>query len=164
MWRSADADLRRADAVSDVVAIAKGSGAGRRRRLAAAAATLILVLALFKSVEAVPQGAAAKPPPTLQDTGLYSDFATLQVDPKHLAFSPQRGKRGAYPLAGGRSHTIPGISDCKVCHQGGRSEVLGFSALQLSPERDPGALHAELQPGAGIDLRYLVEKGLLVGL
>jgi hypothetical protein len=244
MWRSADADLRRADAVSNVVAIAKGSGAGRRRRLAAAAATLILVLALFKSVEAVPQGAAVKPPPTLQDTGLYSDFATLQVDPKHLAFSPQyplwtdgatkrrwislppgtaidgsdpdawsfpvgtrlwkefsfggqrvetrylerladgqwlyaayawsadgreaplaaqRGKRGAYPLAGGRSHAIPGISDCKVCHQGGRSEVLGFSALQLSPERDPGAPHAEPRTPAHVDLDHLLDKGLLVG-
>jgi mono/diheme cytochrome c family protein len=42
--------------------------------------------------------------------------------------------------------------------------VLGFSALQLSPERDPGALHAELLPEPGIDLRTLAAKGLLVGL
>jgi hypothetical protein len=207
-----------------------------------AAATLALALALLTSAEAIAQVAAAKPPEALQDTGLYADFATLQVDPKHLQFSPQyplwtdgatkhrwislppgtaidgsdpdawifpigtriwkefsfgahrvetrylerqadgqwlyaayawsadgreaqltseRGKRGAYPLPGGRSHTIPGVSDCKACHQGGRSEVLGFSALQLSPDRDPAAPHAE--PLAGVHLNDLIEKGLLLG-
>src|SRR5215204_3480820 len=186
--------------------------------------------------------APRKPPQALQETGLYSDFAALEVDPRHLAFSPQyplwtdgaakrrwislppgsaidgsdpdawvfpvgtrlwkefsfgerrvetrfielqpdgqwlyaalawnpegteaqlvseRGRRGAYPLGGGRSHTIPGVNDCKACHQGGRSEVLGFSALQLSPDRDPGALHAD---AAGVDLTSLVEKGLITGL
>src|SRR5918997_4684672 len=182
------------------VAIMQGFGPGPRPRLAGAAATLILAFAVFTSVEALPQTAAARPPQSLQDTGLYSDFATLQTDPRHLQFSPQyplwtdgaakrrwislppgtaidgsnpdswsfpvgtrlwkefsfggqrvetrylerladgqwlyaayawspdgreaplapqRGRRGAYPLAGGRSHAIPGISDCKVCHQGG---------------------------------------------
>jgi hypothetical protein len=74
-----------------------------------------------------------------------------------------RGRRAAYPLPGGKSHTIPGIVDCKACHQGGRSEVLGFTALQLSPDRDPGALHADGGPGA-IDLKTLVDRSLLVGL
>ena len=73
--------------------------------------------------------------------------------------SPERGRRDAYPLGGGRSHTIPGVGDCKACHQGGRSEVLGFSALQLSPDRDPGALHAELRPDAGIDLQLPRREG-----
>ncbi len=226
-------------------AIAARFGYARCGWPAMSGAMLMLLFVLLRSGEAVPQAAPATPPQMLQDTGLYSDFATLQVDPRHLAFSPQyplwtdgatkrrwialppgrpidasdpdawifpvgtrlwkefsfagrrvetrylerlgdgqwlyaayewspdgsearlapeRGKRNAYPLATGRSHTIPGVVDCKVCHQGGRSEVLGFSALQLSPERDPGALHAELQPGAGIDLQSLVEKGLLVGL
>jgi hypothetical protein len=229
----------------NVVAVAKGFRTGGRPRLAGIGATLIFALALFKSVEAIPQAAVVKPPQMLQDTGLYSDFATLQVDPKHLAFSPQyplwtdgaakrrwislppgtaidgsdpdswmfpvgtriwkefsfggrrvetrylqrqadnqwlyaayawsldgreahlvpeRGRRGAYPLGGGRSHAIPSISDCKACHRGGRSEVLGFSALQLSPDRDLGAPHAEPPPAPGVDLKYLVEKGLLVGL
>ncbi|HEX8164668.1 MAG TPA: hypothetical protein VF601_02650 [Beijerinckiaceae bacterium] len=226
------------------VAIADGFRSGRRSRAAGVGLALILVLALFRSAEAVPQTAAAKPPETLQETGLYADFATLEVDPGHLAFSPQyplwsdgalkrrwislppgtaidgsdpeawvfpvgtrlwkefsfngqrvetrylerqadgwryaayawspdgrearlapeRGKRGAYPLGKGKSHTIPGVTDCKACHQGGRSEVLGFSALQLSPDRDPGAPHAEARPEPGVDLDYLVEKGLLVGL
>src|ERR1041385_2506884 len=52
------------------------------------AAAVLIVLGM--SAQAVPQAAGA--PETLQDTGLYSDFATLQVDNKHLAFSPQ------YPL------------------------------------------------------------------
>jgi hypothetical protein len=227
-------------------------GAGRRG-LSAAAAALVFVVALLTSLDAVPQPAARKAPPMLQETGLYSDFAALEVDPRHLAFSPQyplwtdgaakrrwislppgsaidgsdpdawvfpvgarlwkefsfgsrrvetrfielqpdgqwlyaayawnpegteaqlvseRGRRGAYPLGGGRSHTIPGVSDCKACHQGGRSEVLGFSALQLSPDRDPGALQLspDRDPGAlhadaaGVDLPHLVEKGLIVGL
>ncbi|HEX8666659.1 MAG TPA: hypothetical protein VF744_21820, partial [Beijerinckiaceae bacterium] len=218
-------------------------GAGRRR-LSGADAALGFALAIFTSGEAAPQPAPPKAPPTLQETGLYADFAALKVDPGHLAFSPQyplwtdgaakrrwislppgtaidasdpdawvfpvgtrlwkefsfggqrvetrylerkadgwlyaayawspdgteaqlvseRGQRGAYPLGGGRSHTIPGVTDCKACHQGGRSEVLGFSALQLSPDRDPAAPHAEPLPFPAVDLNYLVEKGLLVGL
>lgn len=181
-------------------------------------------------------------PPNLQDTGLYSDFAQLEVDERHLAFAPQyplwtdgalkrrwlslppgavidgsdpdhwvfpvgtrfwkefsfdgqkvetrylelladgtwlyaayawsadersaelvseKGKRGAWPLAHGRSHTIPSVSDCKVCHEAGRTAVLGFSALQLSPDKDPGALHEDMASAA--DLDYLIRAGLLVG-
>ncbi|MDF3062816.1 MAG: hypothetical protein K0S06_2925 [Microvirga sp.] len=228
-----------------IMAMVQGFGAGRRRCLAMATAVLVLAFPLLNSVEAVPQSAGPKPPRTLEETGLYSDFATLQVDQRHLAFSPQyplwtdgatkrrwislppgtaidgsdpdawsfpigtrlwkefafggqrvetrflerqadghwlyaayawtadgreaqlvseRGRRGAYPLGGGRSHAIPGVSDCKACHQGGRSEVLGFSALQLSPDRDPDAPHAEPRPIPAVDLGYLVENGLLVGL
>ena len=58
-------------------------GSGRRPLSAA----LVFVVALLTSVDAVPQPAARKPPPpTLQETGLYSDFAALAVDPRHLAF------------------------------------------------------------------------------
>jgi len=217
----------------------------RCRWLTGTGAALILALSLFKSLAAASQTASMSPPQTLQDTGLYSDFGTLQIDPKHLAFAPQyplwsdgalkrrwislppgtvidasdpddwvfpvgtrlwkefsfdgrrvetrflerqaggqwlyaayawstdgreaqlvpaKGKRGAHALGGGRSHTIPGINDCKACHQGGRSEVLGFSTLQLSPDRDPNAPHGEASPTPNVNLQYLVEKGLLVGL
>jgi len=217
----------------------------RAGRLPAIGIVAALALSLLRSVAAVPQEAVALPPQTLAETGLYADFASLRVNPAHLAFSPQyplwsdgatkrrwvslppgtaidasdpdawvfpvgtkfwkefsfngqrvetrylerradgqwlyaayawspdgrdaqlvsmRGKRGAFPLAGGRSHTIPGVTDCKACHQGGPSEVLGFSALQLSPDRDPNALHAETGPEAGLDLRTLVARGLIVGL
>lgn len=39
--------------------------------------------------------------------------------------------------------------------------VLGVSALQLSPERDPLAPHAERPQPGDADLRTLVERGLL---
>jgi hypothetical protein len=219
--------------------------ASARFWLATTGAILAFLFVLLRSGEAIPQEAPTQPPQLLRDTGLYSDFATLEIDPRHLSFSPQyplwtdgaakrrwislppgtaidgsdpdawifpigtrlwkefsfagqrvetryiermadgrwlyaayewspdgrearlapeRGKRNAFPLSEGRSHTIPGAVDCQVCHQGGPTPVLGFSALQLSPDRDPGALHAELQSDHGVDLRYLVEKGLLVGL
>ncbi|WP_052002832.1 hypothetical protein [Microvirga sp. BSC39] len=94
---------------------------------------------------------------------LYAAYA-WSADGRDAQLVSARGKRGAYPLAGGRSHTIPGVTDCKACHQGGPSEVLGFGTLQLSPERDPDAPHAELQPEPHVDLGYLVDNGLLVGL
>jgi hypothetical protein len=206
---------------------------------------LVVASALLASGEAIPQTPSAKPPATLRDTGLYSNFATREVDRKHLAFQPQyplwtdgalkrrwislppgtaidgsdpdawifpvgtrfwkefsfegqpaetrylerladgqwlyaayewsadgreahlapeRGRRGAVSLDGGRSHTIPGVSDCKVCHESNRTAVLGFSSLQLSPDIDPSALHSEPRPAPGVDLEYLIETDLLVGL
>jgi hypothetical protein len=184
-------------------------------------------------------------PAMLSETGLYSEPATLLVDPRHLAFSPQyplwtdgatkrrwislppgsaidasdpdawvfpagtrfwkefafggrpvetryierrsdgtwlfaayewmddgrdarlapaSGRRGAYALGEGRAHTIPGVTDCKVCHEGQATPVLGFSALQLSADRDPAAPHAEVLPAPGVDLRFLRETGLITGL
>jgi len=227
-----------------VASIAECFASAAQCRLTWSGAALLATIAIFTSMDAVAQSATTKPPRTLDETGLYADFATLQIDPKHLAFSPQyplwsdgaakrrwvslppgtaidgsdpdawifpagtrfwkefsfngqrvetrymerlpegrwlyavyawgpdgreaqlvseKGRRGAYALGGGRSHTIPSVNDCKACHQGGRAEVLGFSALQLSPERDLAALHAEPLSAAGVDLRYLVDKKLLVG-
>jgi hypothetical protein len=206
---------------------------------------LIVALALAAGADASAQTAASKPPQTLQETGLYATAEALEVNPRHVAFSPQyplwtdgaakrrwislppgsaidgsdpdawifpvgtrlwkefsfngqrietrylerladgqwlyaayawsadgrearlvseRGRPGAYQLAGGRTHDIPGVNDCKACHQGSPSRVLGFSALQLSPARDPGAVHAETQPAAALDFDRLIEKGLLVGV
>jgi len=69
--------------------------------------------------------------------------------------------RNACTTALGSRHDIPGRADCGACHDGGATPVLGFSALQLSSDRDPGALHAD---AAGVDLAYLVERGLIAGL
>jgi hypothetical protein len=92
----------------------------------------------------------------------YAAYA-WSADGREAELVPAAGKRGAYPLGGNKAHTIPSVSDCKVCHQGGRSEVLGFSLVQLSPERDPGALHADAA-GAGLDLKELIARGLIAGL
>ena len=227
-----------------MMTIAKLRETGWGRRLVRATAALSLALAVSKSGEAIPQQDAVRPPQTLEATGLYADFEKLEIDPRHLAFSPQyplwtdgaekrrwislppgttidgsdpddwvfpvgtrlwkefsfggqrvetrylerqadgqwlyaayawspdgreaqlvseRGRRNAYALGSGQSHTIPGVNDCKACHQGSRTAVLGFSAFQLL-ERDPGALHAEPESAAMVDIRYLVEKGLLAGV
>jgi hypothetical protein len=66
-------------------------------------------------------------------------------------------------IAPGRRHSIPGIADCRACHDSDRTEILGFTALQLSTDRDPLAAHAEPLPPAAVTLRTLVDEGLLAG-
>jgi hypothetical protein len=184
-----------------------------------------------------------EPPPTLRDTGLYSDWSTKTIAPGTLLFSPQyplwsdgarkmrwmripkgtfidarnpdvwrfpigsrfwkefrfgrraetrfieRGRDGwhfaAYvwnedesdaPLAPERGilrsveirdgirHSIPARADCKVCHEAGPVHVLGVTTLQLSPDRDPNAPHAEPVPDGGVDLTALVTRGIVRGL
>lgn len=59
-------------------------------------------------------------------------------------------------------YSVPGEGDCRSCHEGAAVPVLGFSALQLSPDRDPLAPHAEANEG--VDLRGLVARGLIKNL
>jgi hypothetical protein len=78
--------------------------------------------------------------------------------------APELGVRGvaALPAVSNQPralrHDIP-------CHEGGgaRAPILGFSALQLSGDRDPSAPHAELKSEAALDLERLLARGLLVG-
>ena len=74
-----------------VTNLAEGQSA-QLRLLIAAGSTLLAALAFLAPVAVIAQAAATNPPQNLQDTGLYADFGTLQVDPKHLAFTLQ------YPL------------------------------------------------------------------
>ncbi|HEX6396603.1 MAG TPA: hypothetical protein VFZ95_04210 [Steroidobacteraceae bacterium] len=62
----------------------------------------------------------------------------------------------------GAHYIIPSVEDCRACHDGAPVPVLGFSALQLSPDRDPLAPHADA--ARGVDLRELVARGLLRNL
>lgn len=67
--------------------------------------------------------------------------------------------------APGGVYAVPSRADCRACHEGGASPVLGFSALQLSPARDPNAAHAEMpSSGAVLDLDRLQVLGLLRNL
>jgi cytochrome c553 len=86
------------------------------------------------------------------------------ADGGEAMLAPVRGRANAYPLEDGRFHAIPAVTDCGVCHKSRAAQVLGFSALQLSPDRDPGALHADASPGEGVDLDYLLAHRLIVGL
>jgi hypothetical protein len=78
---------------------------------------------------------------------------------------PETGLPNHVAIAAGVRHDIPGISDCKACHEGqGRDVVLGFNALQLSPDRDPNTPHAEQVTPEMINLKNLVDQKLLMHL
>lgn len=77
--------------------------------------------------------------------------------------APARGVRGAARGAGGARYDVPGRADCRLCHGGRATAVLGFSALQLSPDRDPLAPHAEDPRPTDLDLDGLVAEGRLRG-
>lgn len=64
---------------------------------------------------------------------------------------------------GGR-YVIPAEPDCRACHEGAAVPVLGVSALQLSPDRDPLAPHAELRRSEDADLEVLLARGVLRNL
>ncbi len=66
-------------------------------------------------------------------------------DGSDAVLAPTAGVRAlATPGAPNGRYTVPSEADCRACHEGGATPVLGFSALQLSPDRDPLAPHAEL--------------------
>jgi hypothetical protein len=64
--------------------------------------------------------------------------------------------------APGAHYAIPSVDDCRACHEGAPVPVLGFSALQLSPDRDPLAPHADI--ARGVDLHELAARGLVRNL
>jgi mono/diheme cytochrome c family protein len=84
-------------------------------------------------------------------------------DESDAVLASESGARTSYEVSPGKAHRIPSVSDCTSCHRGGRTEVLGFSALQLSPDRDPLAPHREeLEPGMAT-LTSLVKEGRVRG-
>ncbi len=93
----------------------------------------------------------------------YASYA-WSADGSDARLAPERGIKNACQTAAGSVHDIPGRMDCRACHEAGPNRVLGFSALQLSPDRDPLALHAETPAPGSVDLAQLVERGLVRGL
>ena len=59
-------------------------------------------------------------------------------------------------------YVVPAEFDCRACHEGAPVPVLGFSALQLSSDRDPLAPHADAR--SEVDLQSLVARGLIKNL
>jgi hypothetical protein len=73
--------------------------------------------------------------------------------------------RGMTTNAEGKGrYDVPAEDDCRACHEGSAVPVLGFSTLQLSPDRDPLAPHAEVARAEHVDLRALVARGSLKNL
>jgi len=90
-------------------------------------------------------------------------FATYRWndDQTDAMLAPEEGIANVIELARGKRHSIPGIEDCRNCHQASPATVLGFNALQLSDDRDPLAPHAEPLASDAITIRKLVETGRL---
>ena len=74
--------------------------------------------------------------------------------------APPEGMRDVVEIVPGRRHTIPSREDCRTCHENGRTPVLGFTALQLSPDRDPAAPNAEPLSTGMITLKTLADGQL----
>jgi len=93
-------------------------------------------------------------------------FATYawSADERSATLAPERGVPAAAESAPGVPFDIPGRSDCLACHAAGPNTVLGFTALQLSEDRDPLAPHAQPLPAEAVDLGELVRRGLVRNL
>lgn len=75
--------------------------------------------------------------------------------------APPEGIPDVAEVAPGKWHSIPSHEECRACHDSGRTEVLGFTALQLSDDRDPLAPHAEAIGAEVVTLKALVAEGRL---
>lgn len=93
-------------------------------------------------------------------------FATYHwlEDESDAILAGEYGERAVYEVAPGVAYDLPGRYDCRACHEGNVSRVLGFGALQLSSDRDPLAPHGADAPEGEIDLAELVARGLVRGL
>ena len=79
-------------------------------------------------------------------------------DQRDARLVPAGGLADVTEIAPGKWHSIPSEAECRACHDSDRTEALGFSALQLSDDRDPLAPHAEpLAPGM-LTLRTLLDE------
>ena len=67
------------------------------------------------------------------------------------------GVANVAPTSVGTAHDIPSVANCRDCHQRGGDPVLGFGALQLSPDRDP--LAREPVPAGAVNLDTLAAEG-----
>ena len=90
-------------------------------------------------------------------------FATYvwNADESAALLAPESGIKNAAEIRPGVKHDIPGVWDCRACHVGDKQEILGFSALQLSADRDPAAPHSEERSSGMVDLRFLIERKLI---
>jgi len=90
-------------------------------------------------------------------------FASYAWDEKEsdAVLAPARGLKNVAEIRPGLRYDIPSVLDCQACHVNARTEILGFSALQLSPDRDPEAPHAEPVVPGMVNLDTLVQKGLI---
>jgi len=92
-------------------------------------------------------------------------FATYvwNADQTDAVLAPESGIRQSVLIRDGIRHAIPSQVDCRACHEAGPVHVLGVTALQLSPDRDPNAPHAETPEPDALNLTKLVARRLVRG-
>jgi hypothetical protein len=78
--------------------------------------------------------------------------------------APAEGVTLAVAAAPGGRYAVPSRDDCRGCHEAGPVPVLGFSALQLSPDREGLALQGATVETDPVDLEGLLRRGLLRNL
>ncbi len=86
------------------------------------------------------------------------------ADGSDAVLAPEDGVVVPVADAPGGRYAVPSRTDCLACHEGAAVPVLGFSALQLSPDRDPLAPHAEATARGQMNLSSLVAHGVLRNL
>jgi hypothetical protein len=85
-------------------------------------------------------------------------------DGREARRAPDAGVPHAAESRPGVPYDVPAAADCRACHEAHPSRVLGLGALQLSPDRDPGALHPAPRDPGDVDLAALVARGLVENL
>lgn len=87
-------------------------------------------------------------------------WTTRQNDARR---APEEGIEDFVDIGHGVQHDVPGRRECTFCHGLARRRdmIAGFDALQLSPKRDPDAIHGEALPNGAITLRDLITRGLV---
>jgi len=94
------------------------------------------------------------------DAWVFATYAWSD-DQKDAVLAPEAGIPDVIAVAPGKRHSLPSVTDCKACHASSAAIVLGFTALQLSDDRDPLAPHAEPLPPGAATLRSLLAAGRL---
>ncbi len=87
-----------------------------------------------------------------------------RADGSEADLAPMRGATLQVPDAPGGRYVVPGRGDCVACHGSAAVPVLGVTALQLSSDRDPNALHPTAPVADALDIHGLVTRGWLRGL
>lgn len=90
-------------------------------------------------------------------------FATYEwnAEQTDAMLAPADGLPKVAPVSATRHHSVPSVNDCAACHGTTRPGPLGFNALQLSPDRDPNALHGEPPGPDMVTLTTLLAEGRL---
>ena len=95
-----------------------------------------------------------------KDQWVFASYAWNDAQ-TNAVLASESGLSNIAEVENGKRHSIPSVSECRSCHDTKRTEILGFTALQLSDDRDPNALHAEPLTSDMVTLKTLSEANLL---